>query len=338
MEKLLELADIALLPAITNNGYSPDEYDFGLQDTDRTVSLPIFTSPIDSIIGASNYRDFEKQGIKPVLPKSLPVEQRLEACQYCFTAFTKKEVEEHFLSHGKRSSQYQFHVCIDHINGHDASLLQLAQKLKQLYSTQINLMIGNIANSKVYIDYCKAGVDYVRVGMSTGSIAEPEKYGFYTPLASILIEIAGLRNTACIGLKLTKVIADGGIETAADVLKCLALGADFVMIGRGFVRLVEASGNLCRKVKTPEGNYTLETVSPDIIKTGTLKELGLRRLYSGVTEKTKFCDTKAEWVEVNDTLENWMTKLYDVFSYGFMMSGAKNWGEFKNNIRYIRVQ
>lgn len=352
MEKLLNFEDIALIPAILNNGTTgQDKNDYGVVDTDGVVSLPIFTSPVDSIVNTSNYRIWEKAGIKPVLPRTLPLDQRLDACQYIFAAFSKKEVEEGFLARGKRNSQYQFHICIDPGNGHDIAILQLAQRLKQVYSGQVNIMAGNIGNAKVYPEYCKAGIDYVRVGMSTGSLVNPDKYGFYTPLASLLIDITALRNTACVGLKVTKVIADGGVYSHSDIIKAMALGADFVMCGRAFVRLLEASGSLYRKIKAPDGHDILEAVSPDIAKTGvSFKELGLKRQYFGNTtleiyeqqngkgSKPRFIDAKTEWVEVNGTLETWISRLYDVFNYGFMMANAKNWTEFKNNIRYGRIQ
>lgn len=346
MEKLLELNDIALIPsALTTN--NKDSFDFGISDPgDGSISLPIFTSPVDSIINMSNYKLWESSGIKPILPRTIPIGTRLDGCQYLFSAFSLKEVEENFLNHGKRQSQYQFHICIDSGNGHDIAIFQITQKLRQLYNNQVNIMAGNIGNAKVYPEYCKAGVDYVRVGMTTGSLCNPDIYGFYTPLASLLLDIIGLKNTACIGLKQTRIIADGGIYTHADILKALAIGADYVMCGRVFVKMLEAAGTLYRKVLTPDGGETLEAVSQDIIKTGTLKELKLKRLYIGNTTieaaekrggKTSFIDSKSEWVEVNNTLNSWLEKLYGVFNYGFMMSGSKNWGEFKNNIRYGRV-
>ena len=50
MEKLLNFEDIALIPAILNNGTTgQDKNDYGVVDTDGVVSLPIFTSPVDSI-------------------------------------------------------------------------------------------------------------------------------------------------------------------------------------------------------------------------------------------------------------------------------------------------
>lgn len=347
MEKLLELNNICLLPSAINNG-KEDKFDFGIvDDSDGSMSLPIFTSPVDSIINMNNWRSWEKVGIKPVLPRTLPISPRLEGCQFMFAAFSLKEIEENFLR-GKRNSQYQFHICIDVGNGHDIAILQISSKLRQLYSGQVNIMAGNIGNAKIYPEYCKAGIDYVRAGMTGGSLCNTQdKYGFHVPLASLLLDITGLRNTACIGLKQTKVIADGGIYSHADILKALAIGADYVMCGRVFVKLLDASGTIYRKVKTPEGGDMLEAVSPDIVKTGTLKELKLKRYYMGNTTieavekrggETGFVDAKSEWVEINNTLENWIKSLFDVFNYGFMMSGSKNWGEFKNNIRYGRIE
>lgn len=347
MEKLLELNNICLLPSAINNG-KEDKFDFGIvDDSDGSMSLPIFTSPVDSIVNMNNWRTWEKVGIKPVLPRTLPISPRLEGCQFMFAAFSLKEIEENFLR-GKRNSQYQFHICIDAGNGHDIAILQISSKLRQLYSGQVNIMAGNIGNAKIYPEYCKAGIDYVRAGMTGGSLCNTQdRYGFHVPLASLLLDITGLRNTACIGLKQTKVIADGGIYSQADILKALAIGADYVMCGRVFVKLLEASGTIYRKVKTPEGGDMLEAVSPDIVKTGTLKELKLKRYYMGNTTieavekrggETGFVDAKSEWVEINNTLDSWIKSLFDVFNYGFMMSGSKNWGEFKNNIRYGRIE
>lgn len=349
MERMLELCDIALMPTamIINK---VDGIDFGVTDPlDGSSSLPIFTSPVDSIINTTNWKTWEKAGIKPILPRTIPISPRLDGCQYMFAAFSLKEVIENFISQGKRQSQFQFHICIDAGNGHDVEILQTATKLRQIYNNQVNIMAGNIGNAKIYPDYCRAEINYVRVGMTGGSLCTtPDKYGFQTPLVSLLLDITGLRNTACIGLKQTKVIADGGIYTPAEILKALAVGADYVMCGRVFVKLLEAAGTIYRKVKTPDGGEVLEAVSPDIINTGTFKELKLKRYYMGNTTKeavdkrggniSRFTDAKSEWVEINNTLNKWIEELYNVFTYGFMMSGSKNWTEFKNNIRYGRIE
>lgn len=61
----------------------------------------------------------------------------------------------------------------------------------------------------------------------------------------------------------TKVIADGGIRNYTDVIKALALGADYVMIGSVLSRLVES----CAKTYAYDKNG--KTVYIDTLKDGT---------------------------------------------------------------------
>lgn len=68
---------------------------------------------------------------------------------------------------------------------------------------------------------CQAGVDAIVVSNHGGRSLD------YTPgTADVLVEITGI-----VKGKLT-VLVDGGIRSGADVLKCLALGADAVLVGR----------------------------------------------------------------------------------------------------------
>ncbi len=361
MEKLLELEDIALYPAELNNGYQISKYNYGVvDDIDKVSSLPIFTSPNDAIVDKNNWRVWSSAGIRPILPRTENIEIRLDGCQYIFTAFSLPEVKEHFISRGKRNSQYQFRVCIDCGNGGDIEIFNIATQLKKIYGQQINIMAGNLGNPKTYINYCKAGIDYVRVGISSGSLVDFSKYGFYYPLAQLLIDVVGIRNTSCVGLKQTKIVADGGIGNIVDILKCIALGADYVMCGRQFVRLIEAAGSIGRKsektdtyeeISKEEANRLLSELGP--------KEARLKRLYCGNTTyeeqarragydniddwmdgdcKTRPSDSRTEWVSVSGTLKSWQSELYDRLNYAFAMSNAVDWKTYKQNIKYGRVQ
>lgn len=359
MDKLLELDDIMLQPADMNSGCHPKDYSFGTTDHFGCVSLPIFTSPMPSVVDKTNWRVYEKAGIRTILPRTCSIEDRLEACQYMFAAFSLGEIKENFLGRGKRSSQYQFKVCFDVGNGGDTEIFNLSSQLRTTYQDQICIMAGNIGNEKTYVEYCRAGIDFVRVGITGGSLVNTDKFGFHSPLASLLIKIIGLKKTACIGLKETKIIADGGIDTFADIIKAIALGADYVMIGRQFAKILEASGPIYQRTKNQEGRDVLEAVSPDIAKDLSqteLRDLGLQRLYCGNTTldiqaqrngydnihdwknaHPKPFDSRAEWVKINYTLDNWISDLYEVFTYGFVMGNATNWKEYKENIKFGMV-
>ena len=81
MEKLLELEDIALYPSELNNGYQVSKYNYGvLDELDKTTSLPIFTSPSDSVVDRNNWRVWSKEGIRPVLPRTENIDIRLDGC------------------------------------------------------------------------------------------------------------------------------------------------------------------------------------------------------------------------------------------------------------------
>lgn len=354
MERLLDFLDIALIPAEKNSGVG--KYNFSVMDElDRSTSLPIFTSPMDSVVSEHNWEVWQNNGIKPVLPRTSDLGIRLEGCQYVFAAFSLKEVHENFLIR-KRNSSMQFKICIDPGNGHDTKIFELGKALKAMYGPQVNLMGGNIGSPKAYAEYCKTGFDYVRVGMSGGSLVDIEKYGFYYPQASLLIDVLGTKNTALTGLKHTKIISDGGIKKPADILKAIALGADYVMIGREFVKLVEAAGQVFQKTEKglePIGN-------PSLLLEMDLKENEFYRYYAASTSlemqakrggyedihdwlgapgmKRNPSDARTDQVRISKTLKQWLEKMYDCFGYGFTMSNARDWQTFKSNVKYVHVQ
>ena len=358
MERLLEFTDIALIPAEKNNGVG--KYNFGITDElDNSTSLPIFTSPMDSVVSERNWGVWSENGIKPILPRTTEISIRIEGCQHIFAAFSLKEVQENFLQR-KRSSSNQFKICIDPGNGHDTKIFELGKALKAMYGPQVNLMGGNIGHPKTYGEYCKTGFDYVRVGMTGGSLVDQTSHGFFYPQASLLIDTLANKNTTLTGLKHTKIISDGGIKSPVDILKAIALGADYVMIGREFAKLIEAAGPILRKTESG----TLEPVEkPELIGGLSKEELklsGFTRTYAANTSlemqakrggyedihdwlgvpgvKSNFSDARVEQVKVTKSLKDWLYEMYQVFTYGFTMSNAKDWGTFKSNARYVKVQ
>ena len=256
MEKCLELEDIMLFPSETNSGCKKDEYNFSVvDDIDKSLSLPIFTSPMPAVVSEKNWRVWNDNGIKPIIPRTTSLELRLEACEYIFSACSIKEVIENFITNIRRNFSGYLRVCIDCGNGHDSEIFKVGAELKRVYGPRIITMGGNIGSPKTYQYYCKALFDYVRIGISTGSLVDQDRYGFHYPTATFLINLVGQMNTVGIGLKRTNIIVDGGISSPSDILKCLALGADYVMIGREFVKLIEANGEIYKKDQNSGNTY-----------------------------------------------------------------------------------
>lgn len=370
IEHLLEYDDIMLIPTPTNPGV-PEKLNYFLQDKDDQTgvalnSFPIFTSPMDGIIDETNWKLWADSGIKPIIPRTIPLEVRVQSCLSVWTSFSIQEVYDLWMKEDKRSIPSQFHICIDCGNGEDLKMLTMAAKLKQLYKNQLLLMGGNISNPDTYQHYCRAGIDYVRVGATSGSLVDKDHFGFHYPQASLLMKIQESRKLM-IAQKIitTKIVADGGIKRPSDILKAVALGADYVMIGREFIQLLEAAGSIYKKMRDPsqptkewydeisEADYN--TLLPETLKkykfwrtyhANTSPEIqALRNGFGDLTEwkknkpgdKIKSGDGGWEWIRVTGTLKDWIKNFKEVINYGFMMTGSTGWEEFKNNSRYVAI-
>ena len=213
---------------------------------DENGFLPLFTAPMDSVVGINNFELFEKNGIIPILPRTESLEDRIDfACDGKWAAFSLQEFEEEF-TNGKIVTADSIKALIDIANGHVARLYELVRKAKKIYGDKIQIMIGNIANPETYRVCVESQVDYVRcsVGTGAGCITSSNTAIGY-PIASLISEIAEIKKEfverGADKSKLTKIIADGGIRNYSDVIKALALGADYVMCGSIFSKMMESS-------------------------------------------------------------------------------------------------
>lgn len=357
-----ELNDVVLLPTVTNQGHPGNKINFYVRDendiTGIAESFPIFTSPMDSIIGSANLKAFIDSGIKPVIPGTEPLDVRLNLCSWVFCAFSINEIEQNFLSR-KRAGNSQFHLCIDAGNGHDVRVLNAGLNLRRLYENQVLLMGGNVALPEVYKDYSNAGFDYVRFGISSGSLVDVSRYGFHYPMASLLDDLKNYRtNGVGKGLRKVKVIADGGISSPSDVVKAIACGADYVMIGREFAKLIEANGRIFKVGKNAEGFDELIEINLGSIQGWSgakAAEEGIKRQYMGNTSheirarREGYKDTEEwekglagilvsdsswDWVNVDSSLPEWTDNLRECIYYAFMMTSSLGWEDFKKNAKY----
>lgn len=361
MSKLLELSDILLIPAMENNGWNK-KVDYSVVDnlevTGMSKSLPIFTSPMEAIIGVNNWKVWQDNGIKTILPRTVPLNVRLEACTVIFSAFSIQEVKEYFIDRDMRSNNSQYHITIDSGNGHDTYMFYLGNKLKQMYGNQVILMGGNIANPNTYLQYSSSGFDYVRVGISSGSLVDKDKYGFHYPMASLLGSISQIKKQKGNTCRNVKVIADGGIKTHSDILKAIAMGADYVMIGRQFAECIEAYGTIYKRTIKSDQDIIEEVQNPESLKNLSdieLKNLDLVRQYFGNTTpemqalragfndidswnksnpRIRITDSEWIWVNVTTSIVDWVKDFKECAMYGFMMSNSANWIEFKDRVLY----
>lgn len=257
------LRDIAIVQAPISYQLSRKNVNPYVNICNRSV-LPIFVSPMSAVTDENNYKTWIDNKVTPVVPRTvmqrLTIKERLTIAHETFVSFSLQEIYKIYNNINKDKVKTYFenikkpiYICIDIAHGTLSSLYDICAKIKIVFGDNVIIMTGNIATPKAYIKYCQCGIDYVRLSVGTGSrCTSSANVSIHYPMATLIDDIINERekiisyNNLCKDvdkkIKLTKIVADGGIGWYDDINTALALGADAVMIGRGFAECEEACG------------------------------------------------------------------------------------------------
>jgi IMP dehydrogenase len=138
-------------------------------------------------------------------------------------------------------------LCIDSSDGYSEWQAQAISYIKANHK-QTYVGAGNVVDREGFLYLVEAGADFVKVGIGGGSICiTREQKGIGRGQASAVIEVAKARDEYFQRQGVyVPICSDGGISQDYHVTLALAMGADFVMMGRYFARFDEAPG---RKVR-----------------------------------------------------------------------------------------
>ncbi|MGL4289477.1 MAG: IMP dehydrogenase [Phreatobacter sp.] len=139
-------------------------------------------------------------------------------------------------------------LCIDSSDGYSEWQADAIAFIKSTYPNQGHVGAGNVVDREGFRYLADAGADFVKVGIGGGSICiTREQKGIGRGQASAVIEVAKARDEYFRETGIyVPVCSDGGISQDYHITLALAMGADFVMLGRYFARFDEAPG---RKVQ-----------------------------------------------------------------------------------------
>ncbi|TAE55670.1 MAG: GuaB3 family IMP dehydrogenase-related protein [Nostocales cyanobacterium] len=132
-------------------------------------------------------------------------------------------------------------VSTAHLSPESITPLDLAEFC---HSMPIPVILGNCVTYEVTLDLMKAGASAVLVGIGPGAACTSRGVlGVGVPQATAVADCAAARDDFYQETgKYVPIIADGGLITGGDICKCIACGADGVMIGSPFARAAEAPG------------------------------------------------------------------------------------------------
>lgn len=116
------------------------------------------------------------------------------------------------------------------------------QYVREKYGDSVKIGAGNVVDKEGFRYLAEAGADFIKVGVGGGSICiTRETKGIGRGQASALIDVVQARDEYFkeTGVYIP-VCSDGGIVHDHHITIALALGADFVMMGRYFARFDES--------------------------------------------------------------------------------------------------
>ena len=226
MKQAITFDDVLLVPGY-NHWESRKVVDISMRDRSGKLELglPLMSSNMDSITEVA-MADFigGYQGIG-VLHRFMSIEQNVamwKACKYPTFASIGCSDKDLLRTEALRDAGAT-HFCIDVAHAHAKYVGRTLKNVRGMLGRDACIMAGNVATyaGADYLASCDA--DIIKVGIGGGSVCTTRvKTGFGVPNLTAIRECAKVDRS---------VVADGGMRSPGDLVKALAFGADFLMVG-----------------------------------------------------------------------------------------------------------
>ena len=197
-------------------------------------------------------------------------------------------------------------LCIDSSDGFSEWQKETIGYIREKYGDKIKIGAGNIVDKEGFIYLTEAGADFVKVGIGGGSICiTREQKGIGRGQATALIEVAQARDEYLnkTGVYIP-ICSDGGIVQDYHMVLALAMGSDFIMMGRYFARFDESP----TKKLMVGGNYVKEYWGE-----GSIRARNWQRYDMGGNDSLKFEEGVDSYVpyagKLKDNLEITLGKI-----------------------------
>ena len=136
-------------------------------------------------------------------------------------------------------------LCIDSSEGYSEWQSKTLAWVRERYGDAVKVGAGNVVDGEGFRFLADAGADFIKIGIGGGSICiTREQKGIGRGQATAVIDVARERDKYFeeTGIYIP-ICSDGGIVYDHHITLALAMGADFVMLGRYFARFDESPSN-----------------------------------------------------------------------------------------------
>ena len=289
------------------------------------LSLPIFSSPMDTITGGHMASSMYKLGGVGILHRYNTIEEQVlqvwRAYEYSVNSTSPIlgaaiGISGDYIERATAllAAGVDF-LCVDVAHGHHILMKEALQKLRNL-TDEFHIMAGNVATLQGVNDLADWGADSVRCNIGGGSICSTRvQTGHGLPGLHTIFECSKTDRDVAI-------IADGGIRNSGDIVKALAAGADAVMCGSLLAGTTESPGD----VFEDRDGFRYKSYRGMASKEAQMKWKGKYSSFEGVASRVPF---RGSVVKILEDVERGIRS-------GFSYSGALNLKELQHKAKFVR--
>jgi IMP dehydrogenase len=225
MREAFTFDDVLLIPAY-NHYESRQHVDTSVTDrTGRlTLKLPVMTANMDTVTESAMANWIAGKGGIGVIHRAMSIERNVAELQRCTgPAFVSVGTSDEELQRAEALRDAgATHFVVDVAHGHAKYVGKTLKRLRGLLPNAC-LMAGNVATYAGADFLASVGADIIKVGIGPGSVCTTRvKTGHGVPQLTAIQDCARCDRS---------IVADGGLRYPGDIVKALAFGADFVMVG-----------------------------------------------------------------------------------------------------------
>ena len=248
--KSLAYDDVLLVPQYSNIRSRNEVNLKSSLDYKNEFALPVISSPMDTVTESAMAIAMHHAGGLGIIHRYNSIEEQCilvrdsymkGTCTIGAAVGVTEDYEERACAVFDQGAKI---ICVDVAHGHHILMKEALLSLKAIFGNSVHVMAGNVATLEGLNDLSDWGADSVKCNIGGGSICSTRiQTGHGLSGFQTILDCAKTDRDV-------KIIADGGMRTPGDIVKALAAGADFVMLGSMLAGTTEAPGE---SVHTPKG-------------------------------------------------------------------------------------
>ena len=325
MSDAITYDDVLLVPSY-NHWESRRIVDTSIVDKSGKLhlALPVMTANMDSVTETAMVDFIGAKGGIGVIHRFMSIEDNIKIYKACnHRAFVSIGCSAADLERAEALQDAGADLfCIDVAHAHARYVGKTLKSIRAMLGKEACLMAGNVATYAGADYLASLSADIIKVGIGGGAVCTTRiKTGFGVP------NLTAIRNSARVD---RSIVADGGIRSPGDIVKALAFGADFVMIGSMLAGTRPTPGPVMTRKK--EGGTAIFVKSYRGMASSEVQDD-----YHGGMAEWKTSEGVAMEVPYREDEEAILADIIGGLRSGLTYGGAATIRELQRKLDYIRI-